>query len=124
MIVLQTTGRHYDLDTGILAYVEKKIGRLDKYLPRGVRDGVSGSVVLEQDDSHTQDSRYICEVTLEVKAERMHANEATLNMYAAIDVCEQKLKSQILTYKNKHVPAKNRRQRLWAKMLGRDPFTG
>ena len=123
MIQLQTTGRHFELDDKILAYVHDKLGKLDKFLPRNSRDGVSGAVVLELDESLTKDNRCICEVIIEVKGERMVAKEATVNMYAAIDICEQKVKSQILNYKSKHDPGKNRRQRLFGKMVGRDPVT-
>lgn len=123
MIQLQVTGRHYELDNKIMAYVDAKLARLDRYLPRQCREGLLGSVILELNDSHTQDSRCICEVSLEVKGERMQAREATINMYAAIDICEEKLKNQILTFKSKHEPARNRRQRLFAKMLPRDPMT-
>lgn len=120
MIKLQTTGRHYDLDPKIMQYIDDKLAKLDKYLPRHHRADASGTVMLELDESHTQDSRCVCEVQMEVKGERMHAREATLNMYAAIDICEQKLKNQILTYKSKHEPARNRRQRLWNKLAGRE----
>ena len=124
MIQLQTTGRHYELDDKIMRYVDDKLGKLDKYLPRHARAGVSGTVVLEFDESHTQDQRCVCEVQFEVKGERLHACEATLNMYAAIDICEQKLKSQVLTYKSKHEPARNRRQRLWNRLAGRGSAAG
>lgn len=123
MIHLQTTGRHYDLDPKILKYVDDKLGKLDRYLPRRVRDGLAGRVVLELDESLTQDQRCICEVHFEVKGEQLQAREATLNMYAAIDICEQKLKSQVLTYKSKHEPARNRRQRLWNRVVGRELAT-
>lgn len=123
MIQLQTTGRHYEFDAKILAYIDQKLGKLDRYLPRSARNGLVGEVLLELDESLASDGRCICEVKFEVKGEHMQAKEATVNMYAAIDICEQKLKSQILRYKSKHQPAKNRRQRLVAKMLGRDPIT-
>lgn len=121
MITLQITGRHYELDTKIIAYTQKKLGGLDKYLPKRSREGVHGKVVLEFDEAHIQSQQCICEVNVEVKGERLHAKEATINMYAAIDICEQKLKSQVLTYKSKHDPARNRRQRLWNKMRGFGP---
>ena len=123
MIQLQTTGRHFELDEKVLAYVDKKLGKLDKYLPRNTRNGLFGTVVLEFDDSLTQDSQCICEVQIEVKGDRMYAKESTMNMYAAIDICEQKLKNQVLTYKSKHDPARNKRRKLFAKMVGRDPLT-
>jgi ribosomal subunit interface protein len=124
MITLQTTGRHYELDDKIVAYVDRKLGELDKYLPKATREGLQGHVVLELDESHTQDRQCICEIHFEVKGERLQARDAAINMYAAIDICEQKLKSQIHSYKSKHEPAKNRRQRLAGKMLSRDPFIG
>ncbi|HUC87335.1 MAG TPA: ribosome-associated translation inhibitor RaiA [Candidatus Saccharimonadales bacterium] len=123
MIKLQITGRHYDLDEKIVAYVEKKLGGLDKYLPRNTRIGLSGKAILELDESHNQDQQCICEAHFEVKGERLHARDAAINMYAAIDICEQKLKSQVLTYKSKHQPAKNRRQQLLTKVFVRDPFS-
>lgn len=122
MIQFHTTGRHYDIDRNILVYIDKKLGSLEKYLPRHSREGVAGTVILELNESVSQDERCICEVQFEVKGETMHAQEATINMYAAIDICEQKLKSQILTYKSKQEPAKNRRHRLMAKMFGRQPL--
>jgi len=122
MITLQTTGRHYELDDKIIAYVNQKLGGLDKYLPKHSRDGLFGQVVLELDQSHTQNQQCICDTHFDVKGERFQARDAAINMYAAIDICEQKLKSQILTYKSKHEPAKNRRQRLFAKILSRAPI--
>ncbi len=122
MIVLQTTGRHYELDDKIIEYIDKKLGGLDRYLPRHVRDGLAGTVILECNEALPQDQRCICEVQFEVKGEQLKAHESTINMYAAIDICEQKLKSQALTYKSKHEPAKNRRQRLMAKVMGRTPL--
>jgi ribosomal subunit interface protein len=111
------------VDDKLRDYLDQKIGGLDKYLPRHRRDGIFGSVVLDHDESLTQDRQCTCEVTLEIPGERMQAREATINMYAAIDICEAKLKSQILTYKSKLEPAKNRRQRLMAKVMGRAPLT-
>lgn len=119
MIKLQTTGRHFELDAKIMEYIDKKLAGLDKYLPARAKEA-AGTVVLELDESHTTDSQCICEVDIEVRGEHMHAKEETVNMYAAIDICEQKIKNQIMRYKSKHEPGKNRRQRLFAKMMGRD----
>jgi ribosomal subunit interface protein len=121
MIQLQITGRHFELDSKIVDYTEEKIGKLDRYLPHRKRDGLQGTIVLEFDESHTQDSRCICEANLDIPAEALHAKEATMNMYAAIDICEQKLKQQILRYKSKHDPARNRRERLWARLRREQP---
>ncbi len=116
MITLATTGRHFELDDKITKYLDQKIGRLDKYLPRNHRDGLQGKVVLELDKSGREDNQCVCEIMFEVKGEQMQAREATVNMYAAIDICEQKLKSQVLRYKSKHEPSNYRGRKLFAKL--------
>jgi ribosomal subunit interface protein len=121
MIQLQVTGKNYEVDEKVSEYIDRKLAALDKYLPRQI-DEVKGRVILEQDNNERTDSQFRCEVQIDVKGEQMYAKEATINMYAAIDICEQKLKGQILRYKQKHLPAKNRRRRLFAKLLGRDPL--
>ena len=35
MIKIHLTGRKYEIDNELQKYVEKKLGGLDKYLPRG-----------------------------------------------------------------------------------------
>ena len=122
MITLQVTGRHFDLDDKILDYVDRKIGNLDKYMPRN-HPPIYGNVILAKDKSNRQDNEFCCEATIEVPGEIFQAREGTINMYAAVDIVEQKLKQQILTFKNKKQPAKNRRRMLFAKMLGRDVIT-
>ncbi len=122
MIRLQITGRHYELDEKIVSYVNKKLGGLDKYLPRH-KDATIGSVVLTKDHSNRQDNEFCCEAILDVPGERMQAKEATMNMYAAVDIVEQKLKVQVLKYKDRTEPAKNRRRMLFGKMFSRDRAT-
>jgi ribosomal subunit interface protein len=122
MITLQITGRHFELDEKIVNYTQKKLGRLDKFMPRH-HPAIFGTVVLAHDKSNRQDNEFCCEVIIDAPKERFQAAESTINMYAAIDICEQKLKQQILRYKQKHVPARNHRRLLFAKMVGRDRFT-
>lgn len=123
MITLQVTGRHFELDDKIQDYVNSKIGGLDKYMPRNYKN-ISGAVVLAEDKSNRQDNSFCCEAKLDVPGEHVFASESTVNMYAAIDIVEQKLKQQILRFKDKHEPGKNRRRLLFGKMFGRDRFTG
>lgn len=109
MIDLQLTARHHDeLDSDLQAYVERKIGHLDKYMPKG-HEAIRGHVVLELDEGSSSDSqRYSCEVRLEVPGNDMFAKDATVNFYAAVDIIEQKLKAQILKYKDKHSAHRSR----------------
>jgi putative sigma-54 modulation protein len=121
MITLQISGRDYELDDKIREYVDRKIGSLDKYLAK--RSVISGDVILIRDVSNREDNMFVCEAIIEVPGDRLQATEATVNMFAAIDIVEQKLKAQILKFKEKHEPAKNKRRMLFGKMWGRDRAT-
>lgn len=120
MIKLQISGRHFETDDKILAYVDKKIGGLDRYMPRS-HQPIMGTVVLEFDASNRQDNQYCCEVILNVPGEVMQAKEGTVNMFAAVDIVEQKIKAQVLKYKDKHEPARNKRKMMFGKILSHQP---
>ena len=122
MIALQITGRNYELDDKIRDYVDRKIGALDRFLPKKA-PAITGEVILQKDNSNRENNSFVCEVLLDIPGERFQAQEGTMNMYAAVDIVEQKLKQQILTYKSKHEPARNRRRMLFGKMFGRDQAT-
>lgn len=122
MIQLQITGRNYDLDKKITKYVNDKFGSLDKYI-RKYASGAQGSVILEIDKSNREDNECVCDVTIELPGQKIHAREATLNMYAAVDICEAKLKIQVLKYKDKHTPANNRGRKFIGKLWSRNNST-
>ncbi len=108
MIKLHITGHNYDLDEKVTQYAQDKIGGLDKYLPKRTKNS-TGQVKLAFDASGREDNCYTCEAQLEVPGPNLEAKEATLNIYAAIDIVAAKLKSQATKYKQKH-GGKRRRQ--------------
>jgi ribosomal subunit interface protein len=46
--------------------------------------------------------QYTCEVILHLPKEIVTAKDSTLNMFAAVDIVERKLKVQLLKYKQLH----------------------
>jgi ribosomal subunit interface protein len=112
MIDLQITGRHFELDERVVKYAKDKLGNLDRYILKLVPN-VHGHVVLELDKSGREDNSFVCEVSINLPKSQLYAKEATLNMYAAIDICEAKVKSQILKYKEKHMPKRRRMLKFW-----------
>ena len=102
MIKLDITGHRYELDENLIEYVEKKIGGLEKYLPKEVRSVGHGEVILSYDPSGKEGNHYVCEGIVSVPHHsKLQAKEGTGNMYAAIDLVEAKLKVQIARYKQK-----------------------
>ncbi len=119
MIELQISGNNYELSEKIKDYVKDKIGELEKYLPKNARNGVKGSVTLTMDVSGREGNQCICEANIPVKGAVLEAREATINMYAAVDICSAKLKSQILKYKAKNSPRQNRAKVFVSKLMRR-----
>ncbi len=117
MIELDISGNNYELNEKITEYVQDKIGELEKYLPKKARDGVKGRVTLTTDPSGREDNQCVCEAQIPVKGATLEAKEATLNMYAAVDIVEAKLKAQMLKYKNKHSARQNRAKIFMSKLM-------
>lgn len=103
MITLQLTGRKFEIDDELEGYIQKKLGRLDKYLPRG-HNNQGMSVELLRDPSGKEDNRYKVVAVLRVQGPDLVAETATINPHSAIDIVEQKLKIQIRKYKDKNQP--------------------
>jgi ribosomal subunit interface protein len=118
MIKVEMTARNYEIEDKLRVYVEDKIGSLDKYLPRRVRGDVVCEIVLTDDPSGREDNRYVCEVIMAVPGAKLVSQEATINIFAAVDICEAKLKAQMTKYKEKHT-TEPRRARMLARLMGR-----
>ena len=95
---LTITGVKYELTDTTKKYVEKKIGALDKYLPRHARKSVSADVKIKQIDN-PGGNKYEVEVIINVPEKVITAKDSTMNVLAAVDIVEAKLRSQISKYK-------------------------
>lgn len=100
---LTITGLKYDLTDNTKKYVEKKIGALDKYLPRHARKTVSADVKISQIDN-PGGNKYEVEVIMNVPEKVITAKDSTMNVLAAIDIVESKLAGQLRKYKQANVP--------------------
>jgi len=96
---IDITGIKYEVDDTTKKYVNKKIGRLDRYLPRHARDSVTAEVKLKQ-VNRDHGNKYEVEVILNVPDKVITAKDSTLNMLAAVDIVEAKLVTQLHKYKD------------------------
>lgn len=103
-------GVHTTVDENLQKYVQKKIGRLDTYLPRHHRDSVHAVVELKEDKAKDK-NRFSCTAILHLPGETITLTETTMNIYAAVDIVETKLKQRIKKYKDSHGDGK------WARHL-------
>ncbi|HVW23649.1 MAG TPA: ribosome-associated translation inhibitor RaiA [Candidatus Saccharimonadales bacterium] len=98
-------GVHTKVDERLQRYVNRKIGGLDRYLPRAWRPSAHAEVILKE--GKAKDNRHCtCEVVLHVPHETITVRESTLNMYAAVDIVEAKLKQQITKFRDQHASGK------------------
>jgi len=107
-------GVHYVVDDSLRKYVNKKIGGLDKYISKHSRMSAHGEVFLSETQAKNKINSQ-CEVVLELPKQQIIIKESALNMYAAIDIVEAKLKLQLKKYKEIHETGKTQR-RLFARL--------
>lgn len=95
---LTITGKNLDVNDTIRNYVEKKIGRLDRYLP----NIIDGRVELSVDEgARAAGDRQIAQVTLRTKKVILRAEEASADIFASIDAVFEKMQRQVDRYKGK-----------------------
>jgi ribosomal subunit interface protein len=116
------TARNFEADDKVREYLDKKIGNLDRFLPRNAREIARAEVVLSHDPNATESSQYTCEVIIGVPGDRIMSKESTINIYAAIDIVEAKLRAQLTKYKAKHTTERRRGRMMW-RLVGRKSET-
>lgn len=96
---LELTTRDVPLTDTIRDYVERKIGRLDRYLPdvRTIRVELRHGVKRSMGDAYT------VQVTAWVGRTVLRAEETNADLFAAIDLASDKLQRQAERYKGKRV---------------------
>jgi putative sigma-54 modulation protein len=94
---LAISGKNLEVSDSLRAYVEKKIGRLDRYLPN-VTDA---RVELAVENTRASKDRQIAQVTLRSKQAILRAEEASADMFASIDAVFEKMQRQADRYKGK-----------------------
>lgn len=98
---IDITGVRYSPDELTRRYVVKKIGRLDKYLSRHARKSVTIDVKLKE-VNRAHGNKYECDVIIHLPEATITAKDSTLNMLAAVDIVEAKLRNQLKKYKEEH----------------------
>jgi len=99
---IKVAGIAYNIDEVTRKYVIKKIGRLDRYLPRHARKSVSVNVKIEQ-VNHDHGNKYQAEIIMNIPGGLITAKDSTGNVLAAVDIVEAKIRAQLRDYKQANV---------------------
>ena len=116
---LDITGVHMDLEEDLKKYVTKKVGKLERYIPRHSRNSAHAEIKLKE--SHAKNKRqFTCEILLSLPHETITVSESTLNIFAAVDIAEETLKNRLKKYKEMRVSEKSgHKERKVRKLLGK-----
>lgn len=106
---LEINGVHLRVDVRLHRYIERKLGRLDRYISVHERESVRLSIHLKEANSSGK-KECICEATLTLPKDTITIKESTLNMYAAVDIVEAKLKQQLIKHKERRNSVRHKRQ--------------
>jgi len=94
---LAISGKNLEVSDSLRTYVEKKIGRLDRYLP----NVIDARVELVVENTRAAKDSQIAQVTLRTKQAILRAEEASADMFASIDAVFEKMQRQADRYKGK-----------------------
>ena len=107
----ELAGVHMTIDQNLEKYARQKLGQLDRYAPRHARPSLHAEVKLKEGNARDK-KECTCEVIMYLPQNTLRTSETTINMYAAIDIVEAKLKTQLKKYKDKHSNPKLHRRLL------------
>src|SRR5512136_1519243 len=94
---LIVSGKNLEVSDGLKDYVEKKVGKLDRYLPTLTEARVE--LALEKTKNAKQSQ--VVQVTLRTNGTILRGEERSSDFGAAIDTVVDKLHKQIERFKNK-----------------------
>jgi putative sigma-54 modulation protein len=94
---INVTGVRYTPDELTKRYVRKKIGSLDRYLSRHTRKSAMVDIKLKE-VNRAYGNKYECDVIMYLPESTITAKDSTLNMLAAVDIVEEKLRAQLKKY--------------------------
>ena len=107
---IEITGNGYKVEEGLKKYVEKRIGKLDKYLPRGYKKDIVAKVIVTESGSKGKGDKYEISVAMEIPGGKViAAKDECSNIFAGVDLVEAKVTGQIRRYKLEMQPHRQKR---------------
>jgi putative sigma-54 modulation protein len=106
---IEITGNDYRVDDTLKKYAQKRLGKLDKYLPRQAKKDVVCKMVVEEIGKGKSD-KYEISVAMELTGGKViAARDECSNVFAGVDLVEAKLLGQIRRYKLEVQPHRQKR---------------
>lgn len=90
-------GKNIEVTDRLREYVEKKLNRLDRYLP----NITEARVELSTESARSAEHRQVAQLTLRAKKKILRSEERTDDIFTSIDAMVSKMYRQIARYKGK-----------------------
>ena len=96
---IEMSGNGYRIEEPFKKYTEKRIGKLDRYLPRGFKKDVVAKIVVAE-IGKSKGEKYEISVAMDIPGGKViAARDECSNVFAGVDLVEAKLLGQIRRYK-------------------------
>jgi len=96
---IEVSGIKYKIEEQVRKYVVKRLGHLDKFLPKRNRKDVVMRVVIKQ-VNRPHGNKYEISVAVDVPGGKMMtAKDEAGNVFAGVDILEAKLRGQVRKFK-------------------------
>ncbi|MBQ6414340.1 ribosome-associated translation inhibitor RaiA [Candidatus Saccharibacteria bacterium] len=106
---IEITGKDYKVDDSLKKYVNKRIGKLDRYLPRAAKNDVVCKMIVESIGKN-KGEKYELSAAMELTGGKViAARDECSNVFAGVDLVEAKLLGQIRRYKLEVQPHRQKR---------------
>ena len=106
---IEVNGNDYKVEEPLRKYVQKRIGKLDRYLPRGSKKDIVVKAVVRGIGSG-KNNKYEITVAMEIPGGKViAAKDECTNVFAGVDLVEAKLMGQIRRYKLEMQPHRQKR---------------
>ncbi len=106
---IEISGSNYKVEESFKKYAEKRIGKLDKYLPRGSKKDVVARIVVTQAE-RAHGEKFDLSVAMDIPGGKViAARDECTNVFAGVDLVEAKLVGQIRRYKLEMQPHRQKR---------------
>ncbi len=90
-------GRNVNVTERVQEYVEKKVGKLERFLP--IID--EARMELSQEDTRSAQHRMIAQLTVRSRGRILRAEERDQDVFAAVDLVTEKMQRQITRFKDR-----------------------
>ena len=106
---IEIIGNGHKVEDSFRKYVEKRIGKLDRYLPKGSKKGVITKVIVTEIGKN-KGEKYEISAAMDIPGGKVvAAKDECNNIFAGVDLVEAKLTGQIRRYKLEMQPHRQKR---------------